>query len=81
MAISADDWPTYRKDNGRSGVSGVKVPAAVEQNWEVKPTAPTIPTAPVVAGGLVLTGGADGAMRAVEADSGKPRWTVFDMEG
>jgi outer membrane protein assembly factor BamB len=34
-------------------------------------------TAPVTAGGLTFTGGADGIVRAIDADTGEVRWTAY----
>ena len=41
------------------------------------PASPFVPTAPVASGGLVLLGGSDGVVRALDAASGKSRWTAY----
>ncbi|MEX0717228.1 MAG: PQQ-binding-like beta-propeller repeat protein [Planctomycetaceae bacterium] len=41
------------------------------------PAAALEPTAPIAAGGLVFLSGADGAVRAIDAATGKPKWTAY----
>src|SRR5205823_5111555 len=77
LAVTADDWPTFRKDNARSGITSHAVAAKVAQRWEQKLPARVVPTAPVTAAGLVLVSGTDGVVRALDAESGKPRWTAY----
>jgi outer membrane protein assembly factor BamB len=50
---SATDWPTYRRDNARSGVTTMQVPKQLKVAWRA--TLPGTPTAPVIADGLLLT--------------------------
>lgn len=75
--IIDEDWPTYRKDNTRSVVTGHIVPAKVQRIWEFKQMGQTIPTAPVAAAGFVYVGGADGVVRCLDAATGKPIWTSY----
>lgn len=77
LPLAAGDWPTYRKDNARSVVTDHTTPPAVRQLWEFKPAHKFIPTAPVAAAGLVFVSGADGIVRALDAATGKPRWTAY----
>src|SRR5204863_8509333 len=42
-----------------------------------KPPGKNLPTAPVVTAGLVIASGTDGAIRALDAADGKPRWTAY----
>ena len=77
LAPTADDWPTYRKDNARSARSPQPVAARVALKWTYIPDTPTLRTAPVAAGGLVFVGGADGVVRALQAADGKPKWTFY----
>jgi outer membrane protein assembly factor BamB len=75
--VSPADWPTYRANNTRTGQTAAAVPATVQRLWQFAPAAQTEPTAPVAAGGLVLVGGADGVVRALDATSGQVRWTAY----
>jgi outer membrane protein assembly factor BamB len=77
LAQTADDWPTYRKDNARSACCGQTVAPAVEVRWQFEPGAPNTPSAPVTAGGLVFVGGSDGVLSALDAADGKPRWQAY----
>lgn len=71
------DWPAWRADNRRSATTSATVPPAVALKWTFEPPAPVAISGPVVAGGLVLTGGADGAVRAASAADGKPAWKFY----
>ena len=73
---TADDWPTYRKDNARSTCSPQTVGSAVAEQWRFAPGTPNTPTAPVAVGELVLVGGSDGVVTTLDAGTGKPRWTA-----
>ena len=74
---TADDWPTYRKDNARSTRSERPIAEKAAVKWEFKPRTMNTCTAPVTVGDLVFVGGSDGAVRALEARSGKPKWTAY----
>jgi outer membrane protein assembly factor BamB len=51
------------------GGSGIRsLPSLLAQEWDFATAAP------VVAGGVVYLGSADGTLRALAADTGKPRW-------
>ncbi len=71
------DWPTYRKDNSRSGRTSAAIPEKVRLLWQFAPPREVEATAPVAAGGLVFVGGKDGIVRALDAASGTPRWTAY----
>lgn len=75
--MNASDWPVYRRDNARSVTTSHTTPAKIARRWEYTPPSKVIPTAPVTASGLVLVSGADGAVRALDAETGKPRWTAY----
>jgi len=77
--IRNDDWPAYRCNNARSGVTKAKVPAALAKRWETKLGART--SAPVIAGGRVFVADVDGhAVCALNAADGKLAWR-FTAEG
>ncbi len=68
------DWSTYRGNNERSSSTKVNVAGAAKLLWEFEPKRELSPTAPVTAGGLVLTSGDDGAVRAIDGNDGSLRW-------
>ena len=71
------DWPMYRADNSRTGITTATVPASPHLLWTFAPETDFAPTAPVMAGGSVFLGGSDGIVRALDASTGKPRWTAY----
>lgn len=75
--VAASDWPVYRSDNARSGRTSARVPEKARLAWTFTPKAQAEATAPVAAGGLVFVGGADGIVRALDAESGAVRWTAY----
>lgn len=81
LPVADDDWPTFRKDNRRSTYTGQITPPQVTQRWEFKTPGPIIPTAPVAAAGIVVVSGADGIVRAVDAQTGQPCWTAYTGAG
>jgi len=74
---SANDWLTYRADNSRSSSTRAKVPDKVVKRWEFQPKAPFLPSPPTAAGGLIFLGGNDCKVRAIDANTGKQRWTLY----
>jgi outer membrane protein assembly factor BamB len=77
LPVTAEDWPTYRKDNKCSAVTPHEIPAAVVKKWQYQPPHKIIPTAPTAAGGLIFVSGADGIVRALDSATGKPRWSAY----
>jgi len=77
FSTSKRDWPTYRTSNRRTADTSVSVPKQPRPVWTSRPPRTMRQTAPVAAGGLVLFGGADGIVRAIDAASGQPRWTAY----
>ena len=75
--VSDLDWATYRGDNARSACSGSEVSGQGEKVWEFRPTGANKPTAATAAGGLVFLGGDDCKVRAIDAASGKLKWTFL----
>jgi outer membrane protein assembly factor BamB len=62
-------------------VTNHTTPARVSKRWEYTPPQAMIPTAPVAAAGMIFTGGADGVVRALDAQTGQPRWTAYTGGG
>lgn len=85
----ADDWPTFGGNPARTGYTKEQLPAQLARQWVWKASgkpAPAWPVSsrmpfdrafhPVVAGGAVYFGSsADGKVYALDAASGKQRWT------
>jgi len=72
-APAPDDWPTYRHDPGRSGVTGSRGPAGLEPVWEAKLL--TRPSAPVIAAGKVFVADVDAhAVCALDGSDGRLLW-------
>lgn len=75
----ANEWPTYRHDNARTGSTKSKVPAELAKRWETK--VGTRASAPVIAGDMVFAADVDGhAVCALSASDGKRRWR-FTTDG
>lgn len=72
--VRPDDWPAWRRDNARTGITPVTLARGMAHWWTAQPDRPHIPTAPVAAGGLVLVGSDDGTVCAIDAATGRPRW-------
>jgi len=69
------DWPTYRHDPQRSGVTAVEVPAKLKPLWTADLGGRA--TACTIAGGSVYVSRLDDhSVRALDARSGKQRWRV-----
>jgi len=78
-AISGDDWPTYRHDNARSGVTTASIPEQPAVVWRA--SLPGTPTAPVVAGGLLLTAVRNQhTVYALDSRTGAQKWR-FTADG
>ncbi len=67
------DWPTYRRDSTRSGVTPASVPADLKPAWQTQLRAPL--TAPVAAGGWVYVASIDThTVHALDAETGEQAW-------
>ncbi|MDP6381024.1 MAG: PQQ-binding-like beta-propeller repeat protein, partial [Phycisphaerae bacterium] len=77
LAVAADDWPAYRRDNARGVLSKQTIGSKASVRWRYKPRSRNTPAAPVTAGGLVFVAGSDGVVRALVAASGKKRWVAY----
>ena len=73
------EWPTYRHDNARSGVTAAAVPEQLKVVW--KASLPSQPTAPVIANGLLLTAVRNmHTVYALDSRTGEPKWQ-FTADG
>ena len=90
-SLDSGDWPQYRADAGRSGYTPHNLPANLSLRWKYELKAPSpawkgIDTRmtfdqcyqPVISGYLLYFGSStDCKMYALEAATGKERWTFF----
>ena len=74
--IESGDWPSYRGDNQRAGLTDVAVPRAVRSQWRFRASPEELPTAPVVAGDTVFVGDRRGVVYALDA-SGAEKWRAY----
>lgn len=74
LDVVQGDWPAYRGDNARSGVTPVSIPTEVREKWTYQLPPNAFPTAPVAAGGRVFFGDRNGAVYALDAQDGSLRW-------
>ncbi|HHH76667.1 MAG TPA: hypothetical protein ENL03_06555, partial [Phycisphaerae bacterium] len=86
-----DDWPTYRYDAGRSGVSPEILPAELHLRWvrELAPPLQAWPKSqvklqfdagyePIIAGKLLfLASAATDTLTACDTDSGREQWRFY----
>ena len=77
LEIQPGDWTTYQGDVQRTSTADVPVPGRLERQWEFDVPGDGFPTAPIAAGGLVFFGDRNGAIRAIDADTGDLRWTAY----
>jgi outer membrane protein assembly factor BamB len=76
---TAEDWPAYRYDGFRSGVTKAQVPTALKVRWEAK--LPTKPSAVTSAAGKVFACDIDThTLYALDNSTGKTEWT-FTADG
>ena len=73
IAASPADWPTYRHDDTRSGISKDSVGSSVAPQWEIRLSGR--PSAPVIAAGTLFVADTDAhQLCAFSAQTGKPIW-------
>ena len=76
---TVEDWPAYRHDGFRSGITKARVPAALRTRWEAK--LPTKPSAVTSAAGKVFACDTDThTLYALDNGAGKTEWT-FTADG
>ena len=69
-----EEWPTYRHDGKRSGVTSSKVPAKLTSLWRAE--FQTVPSAPVIADDKVFVSDIDAhTVYALDASNGNTVWT------
>jgi outer membrane protein assembly factor BamB len=76
LPSSPADWPTFRANNQATAFTRATLPKAARLLWQAKPKGKRgrRPTAPVAVGNLVLLGGCDGCVRALDAGTGRQQW-------
>lgn len=73
VPATADDWPTYRHDPGRSGATSARVSPDVQIAWETQLAKPL--SAPVAAGDLVYAASIDThTLHALDLETGRQVW-------
>ncbi len=78
-AVSEEDWPSYRYDGFRSGITNDQVPTKLNVRWEAKLA--TKPTAMTSAAGKVFACDVEThTLYALDHSSGKTEWT-FTADG
>ncbi len=71
---SETDWPTYRHDGRRSGITNARVPRQLAVSWQAEIGGKL--TSPVAAGGRVFVASVDThSVHAIDAESGKEVWS------
>jgi len=71
--VAPDDWPTYRHDAGRTGVTSAGAPKQLKPRWQAKLT--TRASAPVIARGKVFLADIDAhAVVSLDAADGRELW-------
>ncbi len=74
--VTAEDWPTYRHDPRRSGVTPLTLQLPLEQAWR-SPVRGTPLTAPTAAwGGIYVASPGSHAVECLDAATGELRWRV-----
>tara|TARA_R110002049_G_scaffold285698_4_gene467001 strand:- start:136089 stop:139160 length:3072 start_codon:yes stop_codon:yes gene_type:complete len=75
-SASVDDWPTYRYNGMRSGVTPSRTAESLAVKWSVD--IGSHPTAPVVAGDSVYVADRDGhTLYSINRDDGQTRWSFI----
>ncbi len=78
-AVSEEDWPAYRCDGFRSGITTARVSAELNVRWEAK--LPTGPSAVISAAGKVFASDIDThTLYALDGRTGEIEWT-FTADG
>ena len=74
IPAAADDWPAYRRDGFRSGITQARIPATLNVRWEA--AIPTKPSAVTSAAGKVFVSDVDThTLYALNQHTGQTQWT------
>ncbi|MHC4583164.1 MAG: outer membrane protein assembly factor BamB family protein [Planctomycetota bacterium] len=90
-SLHGGDWPMYRADASRTGYSSEPLPDNLELRWIYQSRTAPVPAwpdssritfdfayQPIIVGNTVIFGSsAQDKVVAIDADSGKPKWTFF----
>jgi outer membrane protein assembly factor BamB len=71
------DWSTYRGNTARSASTPVDVPRDVGKLWTFAPRSKVGLTAATTAGENIFVAGDDGAVRAIDATTGRLKWEYY----
>jgi len=80
VADPGDAWPRFRATPTLTGVSQTALPRPLKLRWTYQAGTSIEESSPAVRAGVVYVGDLDGVFHAVDAATGKPRWT-FKTEG
>jgi len=73
-AVREDDWPTYRHDGARSGMTKTTVPTSLQRQWQTSVDGQLTP--PVIADGRVFVASIDShTVHAIDAETGQHAWS------
>lgn len=74
---SPDDWPTYRQNGPRSGVTTMKLQTPLDMRWRQQLPGGRL-TSPTAAGGRIIVGSVDAhTISCLDARSGRQLWQFF----
>ncbi|MBT7165884.1 MAG: PQQ-binding-like beta-propeller repeat protein, partial [Victivallales bacterium] len=74
--VKPGDWPCYRQTPAGSCLTRHRFPAAPAPVWSYQTGGP-MPSAPVSVGEMIYLGDRSGAIRGIDAGSGKEKWQTF----
>jgi outer membrane protein assembly factor BamB len=73
---SAEDWPTFRHDAGRSAFNATEIPSSVQSRWNINLGGKL--SSPVVSGGRVFVAKVDAhAVYAIDTATGSVLWSYI----
>ncbi len=75
LDVSDSDWATYRANPQRSASTKADIPNQLVQLWHYRPPATGKVSAPTTAGGMVFVGNQDGRVIALDAQTGRNKWS------
>jgi outer membrane protein assembly factor BamB len=72
--VGAEDWPTFHRDNSRSGIGAEALAGLPSSAWATALDPESVDASPAVVGGRVYAGTAGGSICALSADTGAVVW-------